>query len=59
MKQGGHYMRPDLIRLLVDTKRKNLVVEEDGSNGVVYTRTVDRVGLSTPLPAPTDEANDE
>lgn len=60
MKQGGHYMRPDLIRLLVDTKRKDLVVEEDrGNGGVVYTRTIDRVGLSTPLLGPTDEANNE
>lgn len=43
-------MRPDLIRLLVDTNRKDLVVQEDHANGgVAYTRTVDRVGLSTPL----------
>lgn len=55
-----HYMRPDLIRLLVDTKRKNLVAEEDRENGgVVYTQTIDRVGLSVPLPAPTNEPNDE
>lgn len=40
-------MRPDLIRLLVDTNRKDLVVREDRVNGgVEYTRTVDRVGLS-------------
>ncbi|RAH68424.1 carbon-nitrogen hydrolase family protein [Aspergillus aculeatinus CBS 121060] len=55
---GGHYMRPDLIRLLVDTNRKDLVVREDRINGgVEYTRTVDRVGLSTPLdaPAPAEE----
>jgi cyanide hydratase len=50
--QGGHYMRPDLIRLLVDTNRKDLVVHEDRANGgVAYTRTVDRVGLSAPLEA--------
>ncbi|KAF4158033.1 hypothetical protein CNMCM8927_005438 [Aspergillus lentulus] len=49
---GGHYMRPDLIRLLVDTNRKDLVVHEDRVNGgVAYTRTVDRVGLSAPLEA--------
>jgi len=49
-------MRPDLVRLLVDTKRKNLVVEEDRENGgVVYTRTIDRVGLSTPLDAASEE----
>lgn len=50
MKQGGHYMRPDLIRLLVDTNRKDLVVREDKVNGgTAYTRTMDRVGLSVPL----------
>lgn len=49
-KQGGHYMRPDLIRLLVDDNRKDLVVREDRVNGgVAYTRTIDRVGLSKPL----------
>lgn len=43
-------MRPDLIRLLVDTNRKDLVVKEDHENGgVVHTRTIDRVGLSAPL----------
>lgn len=47
---GGHYMRPDLIRLLVDGNRKDLVVQEDRVNGgVVYKRTIDRVGLSTSL----------
>ena len=45
-------MRPDLIRLLVDPKRKDLVVHEDrDKGGVVYTRTIDRIGLSTPLAA--------
>ena len=43
-------MRPDLIRLLVDGNRKDLVVSEDREKGgVKYTRTVDRVGLSKPL----------
>ncbi|PWY67895.1 hypothetical protein BO70DRAFT_366192 [Aspergillus heteromorphus CBS 117.55] len=43
-------MRPDLIRLLVDTNRKDLIVREDRVHGgVEYTRTLDRVGLSTPL----------
>lgn len=56
MYQGGHYMRPDLIRLLVDTNRKDLVVEEDRANGgVKYTRTVDRVGLSKPLDLSTEQ----
>ncbi|KAJ9192488.1 hypothetical protein DTO164E3_8317 [Paecilomyces variotii] len=50
---GGHYMRPDLIRLLVDSNRKDLVVQEDRVNGgVEYTRTIDRVGLSRPLSIP-------
>ncbi|KAL5342272.1 carbon-nitrogen hydrolase [Aspergillus crustosus] len=50
---GGHYMRPDLIRLLVDDNRKDLIVSEDRVNGgVKYTTTVDRVGLSKPLGAP-------
>lgn len=45
-------MRPDLIRLLVDKNRKDLVVREDRENGgVAYTKTIDRVGLSTPLEA--------
>lgn len=57
---GGHYMRPDLIRLLVDTNRKDLVVHEDRVNGgVVYTRTIDRVGLSAPLADAAVEAEAE
>lgn len=49
-------MRPDLVRLLVDTKRKDLIVQEDRENGgVVYTQTIDRVGLSTPLDVSRDE----
>ncbi|KAF4271444.1 hypothetical protein LV164_007151 [Aspergillus fumigatus] len=57
---GGHYMRPDLIRLLVDTNRKDLVVHEDRVNGgVAYTRTVDRVGLSAPLDAMNQGPEDE
>ncbi|KAH2132649.1 hypothetical protein KXV35_009428 [Aspergillus fumigatus] len=57
---GGHYMRPDLIRLLVNTNRKDLVVHEDRVNGgVAYTRTVDRVGLSAPLDAMNQGPEDE
>ncbi|RDW91641.1 hypothetical protein BP5796_02806 [Coleophoma crateriformis] len=49
---GGHYMRPDLIRLLVDTDRKDLVVREDKqTGGIKVVKTADRVGLSTPLAA--------
>lgn len=53
-------MRPDLIRLLVDTNRKDLVVHEDRLNGgVVYTRTMDRVGLSKPLDTPAAESEQD
>lgn len=53
-------MRPDLIRLLVDTNRKDLIVHEDRVNGgVVYQRTLDRVGLSTPLDSPGGESASE
>ncbi|CZR65947.1 probable cyanide hydratase [Phialocephala subalpina] len=53
---GGHYMRPDLIRLLVDTDRKDSVVEkEKNSAGIKVIRTIDRVGLSVPLPAGDNE----
>ncbi|KAK8137427.1 hypothetical protein PG984_002920 [Apiospora sp. TS-2023a] len=31
---AGHYMRPDLIRLLVDTRRKELVTEADPNGGL-------------------------
>lgn len=49
-------MRPDLIRLLVDTDRKDSVVEKDkNSNGIKVIRTIDRVGLSVPLPAGDEE----
>ena len=49
---GGHYMRPDLIRLLVDSDRKDLVTEKDKNGaGIATIRTIDRVGLSAPLPA--------
>lgn len=51
-------MRPDLVRLLIDTKRKDLVVQEDRENGgVIYTQTIDRVGLSTPLEPSSNESN--
>jgi cyanide hydratase len=60
VSQGGHYMRPDLIRLLVDTNRKDLVVHEDRVNGgVAFTRTMDRVRLSAPLETVSQEAEHE
>lgn len=44
-------MRPDLVRLLVDTDRKDLITEKDKNGaGIAAIRTIDRVGLSTPLP---------
>lgn len=53
-------MRPDLIRLLVDTNRKDLIVHEDRVNGGIgYTRTIDRVGLSAPLDSSATEAQSE
>lgn len=45
-------MRPDLIRLLVDTDRKDLITEKDKNGaGISVQKTIDRVGLSAPLPA--------
>ena len=53
-------MRPDLIRLLVDTNRKDLIVQEDRINGgIIYNRTMDRVGLSAPLDAAVTETQNE
>ena len=42
-------MRPDLIRLLVDTRRKELVTHSDQDGSIGRYSTQDRVGLSTPL----------
>ncbi|EEY18377.1 cyanide hydratase [Verticillium alfalfae VaMs.102] len=46
---AGHYMRPDLIRLLVDTRRKELVTEAEGQNGIESYSTAHRLGLDRPL----------
>ena len=46
---GGHYMRPDLLRLVVDTDRKSLVSQVNGSGSHVVEKTIDRVGLSKPF----------
>lgn len=46
---SGHYMRPDLIRLLVDTRRKELVTEADPHGGIQSYSTRERLGLNTPL----------
>lgn len=45
-------MRPDLIRLLVDTRRKELITEADQDGGIGTYNTQDRVGLNRPLDAP-------
>jgi cyanide hydratase len=46
---SGHYMRPDLIRLLVDTRRKELITEADPHGGIQTYSTRERLGLNTPL----------
>jgi len=48
---SGHYMRPDLIRLLVDTRRKELVTEADPQGGISAYSTRERLGLDVPLDA--------
>ncbi|KAK0642270.1 Cyanide hydratase [Lasiodiplodia hormozganensis] len=52
---GGHYMRPDLIRLLVDTRRKELITRADPDGGVATYSTRERLGLHLPLDPPKDE----
>ena len=44
-------MRPDLIRLLVDTRRKELVTEADPQGGIAIYSTRERLGLNVPLGA--------
>ena len=50
-------MRPDLIRLLVDTRRKELVTEADPDGNIATYSTRERLGLHLPLdsPNPKDE----
>jgi cyanide hydratase len=48
---SGHYMRPDLIRLLVDTRRKELVTEADTNGEIATYTTRERLGLNVPLDA--------
>lgn len=49
-------MRPDLIRLLVDTRRKELVTEADPEGSIATYSTRERLGLHQPLdPAPKRE----
>ena len=49
-------MRPDLIRLLVDTRRKEPITHCDENGGVEKYSTQDRVGLSMPLDPPKTDA---
>lgn len=42
-------MRPDLLRLLVDTRRKELVTEADPNGGIATYSTRERLGLNAPL----------
>ncbi|KAF4553347.1 Cyanide hydratase [Elsinoe fawcettii] len=51
---GGHYMRPDLIRLLVDTRRKELITEVDQGGELKTYTTRERLGLDEPLDAKTE-----
>jgi cyanide hydratase len=44
-------MRPDLIRLLVDTRRKELITEADANGGITTYSTRERLGLNIPLDA--------
>ena len=45
-------MRADLIRLLVDTRRKELITHADTDGGIGNYSTLDRVALSKPLSEP-------
>ena len=49
-------MRPDLIRLLVDTRRKEPITHADTNGDIGSYSTLDRVGLSTPLTEPKPDA---
>ncbi|POR31928.1 Cyanide hydratase/nitrilase, putative [Tolypocladium paradoxum] len=53
--QGGHYMRPDLIRLLVDKTPKTLIVDANLPNPKTSPSTLERIGLAKPLPAEHEE----
>lgn len=45
-------MRPDLIRLLVDTRRKELVTEADPDGTIATYSTRERLDLHLPLEPP-------
>ncbi|ODA83263.1 hypothetical protein RJ55_01775 [Drechmeria coniospora] len=48
---GGHYMRPDLIRLLVDRTPKSLIVDANAADPKTFPSTLERLGLAKPLAA--------
>ncbi|KAK0757900.1 hypothetical protein N5P37_009192 [Trichoderma harzianum] len=52
---GGHYMRPDLIRLLVDKTPKTFLVDTDKVDPKTFQSSLQRVGLDKPLPPPEEE----
>ena len=45
-------MRPDLIRLLVDTRRKEPITEADPDGNIATYSTRARLGLNLPLDPP-------
>nr|ABD49722.1 cyanide hydratase [Metarhizium anisopliae] len=48
---GGHYMRPDLIRLLVDETPKTNIVDANSTDPKTFPSTLERLGLAKPLPS--------
>jgi cyanide hydratase len=55
---GGHYMRPDLIRLYVDKRPKTYIVDANQiEKGEPPMSTLERVGLKKPLPKEDEEDN--
>lgn len=48
---GGHYMRPDLIRLLVDKTPKTYIVDANSADPKTFPSTLERLGLHKPLSA--------
>lgn len=51
-------MRPDLISLAVDSNRKAIVNEKEG-RGVSFQTTIERVGLTKPLPPLVEKETEE
>ncbi|KAM3497010.1 hypothetical protein MY10362_009621 [Beauveria mimosiformis] len=50
-EKGGHYMRPDLIRLMVDKNPKTLIVDANAADPRKVPSSLERLGLAKPLPA--------